>query len=83
MGSRAHWLARSHRRPCRMPLKACACREGGWRRSCAGLFELAKNVDSDRKACSHGGGLGVLDTLDDVLQESISSGVSVAILYVQ
>ena len=47
------------------------------------LFELAKNVDGDRKACSHGGGLGALDTLDDVLQESVCGGVSVAILYVQ
>ena len=47
------------------------------------LFELAKNVDRDRKACPRGGGLGALDTLDDVLQESVSSGVSVAILYVQ
>ena len=47
------------------------------------LFELAKNVDSDRKTCSRGGGLGALDTLDDILQESVSGGVRVAILYVQ
>ena len=47
------------------------------------LFELAKNVNGDRKSCSRGGGLGVLDTLDDLLQESVSGGVSIAILYVQ
>ena len=38
------------------------------------LFELAKNVDSDRKACSRGGGLGALDTLDNILQESVRVG---------
>ena len=37
------------------------------------LLELAKNVNVDRKSCSHGGGLGALDTLDDVLQGSVGS----------